>query len=323
MKTRSPQYRTVLAEELTAVHTLMLAECDTIPEPLKTSIVSLIASRGKQLRPALVLLSSRIWEATETSAILAAAAVEMLHTATLIHDDLIDGAQVRRGLATLNARWSSNAVVLAGDIIFALAAKLIARSGSPCLVERFSETLEAICVGEVRQLFGHNGSVPSIDDYYGRIYAKTGSLFALCLESGAQLANRPADCIDRSRRIGTALGEAFQITDDVLDVIGDATRLGKPVGTDLRQGMATLPVLLYADAHPDDKRLEAVLQRTLDPAAFQQMLTDLRQSNAPEAALKVAKTRATEASLLIRELPDTPPRRALEEIVQFAFERQY
>lgn len=317
------QYRTLLCEDLEDVRALMLSECLGVPSQLRLPIQMLIEGGGKRLRPALVLLSSKLSQVDRDKALVTAAAVEMLHTATLIHDDLIDDAAVRRGVHTLNAHWTPTATVLAGDVIFALAAKLIARAGSPSLVQRFAETLETICLGEIGQMFGRNGDVPSIERYYRRIYAKTASLFSLCVESGPVLAEGSQTIIERGQRLGRLIGEAFQIADDVLDLMGTPAQMGKPVGTDLAQGLVTLPVLLYAQAHPEDARLDQVLHGTPGESDVNDLILAIRASDAPTEAMTRAEAHADEALTLMQAYPDGPYRRALEEIVRFAVRRRY
>ncbi len=317
------QYRTLLRDDLKAARSLMLSTCQSIPQPVRLPVATLIMGGGKRLRPALVLLSAYLCDADPGKALLAAAAVEMLHTATLIHDDLIDNSFIRRGVETLNVQWSSTATVLAGDIVFALAAKLIAQTENPFLIERFAVALETICRGELDQMIGRNGSVPEIDAYYERIYAKTASLITLCAESGPILAGSSMDTITQSRRFGRLLGEAYQITDDVLDLLGDTQRLGKPVGSDLRQGLVTLPVLLYAEAVPEDKRVHQIAHGDADERTISSFITDLLASNAADQALAMAQSRADEALAIIQEYPDTVYRRAAEEIVHFSVRRAY
>jgi geranylgeranyl pyrophosphate synthase len=316
-------YRTLLQDDLDGVRTHMLDECRRIPGTIRHPVNALIESGGKRLRPALVLLSSYLCNADRRQAVITAAAVEMLHTATLIHDDLIDEAAVRRGVGTLNAAWSPMVTVLAGDVVFSLAAKLIARGGSTTLMGRFATTLETICLGEIGQMFERNGDLPSVESYYRRIYAKTASLFSLCTEAGPVLAGCSARRVARGRRLGKLLGQAFQITDDVLDLMGATAELGKPVGSDLSQGLATLPVLIYEREHPADGRLRAVLARTSDRDTLHDLMADIRVSHAPQQAMAVAEGHAAEALHLIGEHPETPYRRALEEIAHFAVRRQY
>ena len=302
-----------------------------LPDPVAPALAAIINGGGKRLRPALVLLSAHMFDVNTPSTIPVAAAVEMLHTATLIHDDLIDCALVRRGEQTLNANWSAAATVLTGDVAFAWAAELATRGQNLKLVERFSETLTIICNGELNQMFTNRDQLPTEADYYNRIFSKTASLFALAAESGPLLARRTETDAQKLRIFGKLLGEAFQIVDDVLDFMGDETTLGKPIGSDLRQGIITLPVLHYYHCHPNDVRIHAILAcaghkrnaQVCTEDTIDSLIADLRQSDAAEWAMQQAETRSTEAQALLNTYPDTPYRRAMQEIAAFAVRRQY
>lgn len=329
MKRDALQYRTLLREDLAQVRRIMLDHIARSPQATQAPLAAIINGGGKQLRPALTLLSAYLCNADHDKALVSAAAVEMLHTATLIHDDLIDRTLIRRGVETLNAAWTPAATVLTGDIVFALAAKLIAGSDSPRLVQRFAETLETICAGEIQQMFEDHGAIPSIGAYDARIFAKTASLFSLCTETGAILAGCSNTEAERARRFGKLLGKAFQIADDVLDLMGNTDVLGKPVGNDLRQGLVTLPVLRYYETHPEDLRLQQILRATNQAerdereATLLALIVDIRASNAPEWAMARAETHIDEALALLTVHPDTPYRRAMEEIARFAVQRRY
>ncbi len=326
------EYRTLLREELQDVNHLMLKIHSRTPGQVSEAIGRMINSGGKRLRPALVLLSAHLCGADIHRAIPLAAAVEMLHTATLIHDDLIDKASVRRGVQTLNARWSSAATVLAGDIAFAWAANLATRGEDLSLTVRFSEVLEVICNGELLQMFGER-EIPLIQRkhvtnvaacsraYYKRIYAKTASLFALATEVGPRLANASSEEINRLHDFGKLVGQAFQIADDVLDLMGTETLLGKPVGSDLRQGLITLPILRYVEAQPEDDRVLKILHG--NKAFIQGVIADFRRSGVAEHVMEEASNHVKMALTYLSSYPNTPYRRAMEEIADFAIRRRY
>ncbi len=315
------QYRRLLGHELTVVQDLMLAECSSIPLPLRDAVEALVMGGGKRLRPAIVLLFAHMCEADPDKALTTAAGVEMLHTATLVHDDLIDHARTRRGIETLNAHWSTPATVLTGDIVFALAAKLIARSENPLLVQRFAETLEVICTGELEQLFGRHQGLPTLETYYARVFAKTGSLFALCAQSGPILAGCADQLVEQAYRFGALLGQAFQIADDVLDFVGDPRTMGKPIGSDLREGIVTLPVMEYINSHPGDDRVRVIFESHSDESTIHALVEAIRASHAPERAMARARAHAEEALTLIQRYPESPQRAAVAEIVNFAVHR--
>jgi geranylgeranyl pyrophosphate synthase len=227
-----------------------LQDTSAVALPALRSLLDLVfASGGKRIRPALVFACARLGRADPEHVIHLAAAIETLHAASLVHDDLIDESLVRRGMPTLNTRWGASATVLAGDWLFARAAGFAADTESVPVVKVFARTLMTLADGELRQLFGRSG-VPSADEYEYRIYAKTASLFEAATECAAELVVGDRPRVEALARFGRELGNAFQIADDILDFTGDAERLGKPVGSDLRSGQVTLPVMLHLARHP-------------------------------------------------------------------------
>jgi len=282
----------------------------------------LIGRGGKRIRPILVLLSAHLCGADMDRAVWAAAGAEMLHTATLIHDDLIDGSLMRRGAETLNSRWSPGATVLTGDYAFARAAHLVARTGSVRLTRRFAETLMVICNGEIRQMFDGRRGEGTREEYERRIYAKTASLIALSAEAGAILAEAGEEITRALRTYGEQLGLAFQIVDDVLDFVADEETLGKPVGSDLRQGLVTLPVLLFLEENPDHPvvrtALESPSRNTVEAA-----VRVIAASPAIDASLADARQRIDRAVGALSSLPSGPYRAALEDLARFVVERRF
>lgn len=283
----------------------------------------LLGSGGKRLRPALVFLSARLCGADPDGALCAAAGVEMLHTATLVHDDLIDGSLMRRGAETLNARWSPAATVLTGDYLFARAAYWVARTENPRLVQRFAETLMVICNGEIRQMFNERGKVPSFQEYEQRIYAKTASLIALSAESGAILAHTDEVTIAAMRTYGERLGLAFQVVDDVLDFVADERTLGKPVGSDLRQGLVTLPVILFLEQGGDHPALHRILNHGSSDPAVQEAVRAIAASPAIERSLQVAREYIREAKEALQSFPPSEYWTALLDLADFVVRRQF
>jgi geranylgeranyl pyrophosphate synthase len=293
-------------------------------EVLTAAIEHLLSSGGKRVRPALVILTSRLYSAEVGPKVLAlAAAVEMLHTASLVHDDLIDGALLRRGIPTLNAKWTPGATILTGDYLFARAAGLAAQSGSLRVMDIFAETLMVICTGELKQQFSDLQTRVQRDDYHARIYAKTASLFALATEAAGVLACASDDEITALREYGMSLGMAFQVVDDVLDFIGDETRLGKPVGSDLRQGIITLPTLCYLEQHPDDGLIVRLLQEGRGSEKdIDRAVEAIRQSGAIDTALEEARHFAHRSLQALRQVPSGFPCQAMQDLTDFVIQRR-
>lgn len=293
-------------------------------EVLTAAIEHLVTSGGKRIRPALVILSSRLFSPDlSPESISLGAAVEMLHTASLVHDDLIDGSLLRRGIPTLNATWTPAATVLTGDYLFARAADLAAQTGSLRVMRLFSNTLMIICAGELKQQFSDVETRARREDYDARIYAKTASLLELATEAAGILGQASEPQIDALRDYGRCLGMAFQIVDDVLDFMGDEGQLGKPVGGDLRQGLVTLPTIYYLEQNPQDTFIRSLLRRGHDgDADIHRAIDLLRDSGAIQAALDEAR-RFTRCALdALSPLPPGPALQSLRDLAEFVVERQ-
>ncbi len=288
---------------------------------LFSALGHLLSSGGKRVRPAVALLTGLMYGADPDRLVTLGAAIELLHTATLVHDDLIDGALFRRGIATLNARWSPAATVLTGDYVFARAAKMAAETDSIEVMRLFSETLATIVNGELTQMFTSRGLV-SREDYYQRIYAKTASMFVLATTAAALLSPADHEVIEIAHQIGNDIGMAFQIVDDVLDFTGEQTTVGKPVASDLRQGLITLPTLYYFESHADDPDLLAILDgQYYSEERIERLVGDIRKSGAIEQSMDEARKYIQCALDSLRQQPECLERYALEDLTQYIVER--
>ena len=289
---------------------------------LRSALEHLLAAGGKRVRPTLGLLVGNMLGAPEDKLITLGASVELLHTATLVHDDLIDGALLRRGMPTLNARWSPAATVLTGDFLFARAAKLAAETDYLPLMKLFSETLATIVNGELTQMFSARGVIDR-NNYYNRIYAKTASLFEMSSLAAAMVATEDQDIRDSMKAFGYEVGMAFQIVDDILDFTGDQSTVGKPIGSDLLNGLATLPAIYYAEEHPDD---EDVLSLPgggwKDTARVQRLVDGIRKNAAIEKAMNEACQAVSRALGALEDAPASLEREALENLAKFIVDRK-
>ena len=314
-----------IREELALVEAKLRSASEGAYPPLAMAIRMLLDSGGKRLRPALAILSARFHPPPDLGAVIAVgAAVEMLHMATLVHDDLIDGALLRRGNPTLNASWGLESTVLAGDYMFARAAAFAAETGSPRVISLFARTLMTICDGELRQIFGHLDWEQPKEEYYRRIFSKTASLFAASAESGAVLSQASEAEVQSLRDYGHYLGMAFQIVDDVLDFVGDETVMGKPVGNDLRQGTLTLPVFYFLRFHPERAAaLRSLVEEEDRAGGVAQAVEMIRRSSAIEAARQEARDFIARAKEALQSLPAVPPRRTLHQLADFVVERHW
>jgi geranylgeranyl pyrophosphate synthase len=308
-------------ERLQDVETLMRAQAEGNHPDLSAAMNHLLHAGGKRVRPAVALLTGAMLGADPDRLLNLAGAVELLHTATLVHDDLIDGALLRRGSATLNAQWTPAATVLTGDFIFARAAKLAADTGSVTVMQLFAEALTTIVNGEITQYFRSKG-IANREDYYTRIYAKTASMFELASAAAAVLSPVDDQTVENARRFGHEIGMAFQIVDDVLDFTGEQARVGKPVGSDLRQGLITLPALYYFDANPNDPDMRSVIERNgHNRSQLDRLIDAVRESNAIALALEEADEYVQRALDLLEEFPYSPTRNALADLATYITRR--
>jgi geranylgeranyl pyrophosphate synthase len=310
----------VIQDELSLVEERLLVE-----EPSKQNIITdsafhLLQAGGKRIRATICLLSAEIFNADLEKSLSLAAGVEMLHTATLVHDDIIDGSKLRRGIPTLNASHDGKLSLLIGDYFFARAANLVAETNNLDIMTQFSETLMTILNGEVNQQFSR-WQVDS-QGYIDRIYAKTGAMFVLAAKSAATLAEADKDGLLAMERYGYHTGIAFQIVDDVLDFTSNHTQLGKPVGSDLREGIFTLPVLIYAKKYPNDPDLNQLLEiLRADQPAIDRLITSIKASGVIDEALDEARILVSRGHLALEGIPHSRYVEALSSIGKSAVDR--
>jgi geranylgeranyl pyrophosphate synthase len=286
----------------------------------------LLSAGGKRLRPLVLLLAARPFVYNLDRLVPAAAGVELLHTASLIHDDTVDHAEVRRGKPTLNSLVSTETVILFGDYIFARAAMLAAATSNPRVVGVFASTLGDICDGELREIFTARELKQSMDDYKRRIYGKTAALFAGSAEMGAILGDATEDEIASMRRYGKNVGMAFQIVDDVLDLRESTSQIGKPAGLDLRQGTVTLPTMLYFEHNGLDSAKSDVVRRAVGGNGateddYAMATTVIRESGALERSLSVASRYVEDAKNDLRCIPHGETREMMEALADESLSR--
>ena len=289
---------------------------------LRSALEHLLQAGGKRIRPTLGLLVGNMLGAHEERLITLGASVELLHTATLVHDDLIDGALLRRGMPRLNARWSPAATVLTGDFLFARAAKLAAETDYLPLMKLFAETLATIVNGELTQMFSARGIIER-DNYYQRIYAKTASLFEMAALAATMVATEDEDMRGSMKVFGYEVGIAFQIVDDILDFTGEQSAVGKPIGSDLLNGLVTLPAIYYAEANPDNEDVLSLPEGGWkDTNRVQRLVDNIRQSEAIQQAMDEARQAVSRALKSLNDAPASPEREALEDLAKFIVDRK-
>ncbi len=300
----------------------MRTQADESHPDLRAALEHLLAAGGKRIRPTLGLLVGNMLGAPLEKLVTLGAAVELLHTATLVHDDLIDGSLLRRGMATLNARWSPPATVLTGDYLFARAAKLAAETDHLPLMKLFSETLATIVNGELTQMFTSRGLI-NRDNYYKRIYAKTASLFEMTSRSAAMVSPASEETAEAMRDFGYQIGVAFQIVDDILDFTGDQNAVGKPLGSDLLNGLVTLPAIYYAEANPDDVDIVSLPNGGwTNNDNMTRLVDNIRASDVSKKAMLEAEQHVDRALACLESMEPCAERDALENLAKYIVDRK-
>jgi len=277
---------------------------------------------GKRIRPALVLLSGKSYAYNLTHLLPMAMAVELLHTATLVHDDAIDKSLVRHGRPTINKVWDEERAVLLGDYLFAKATEFAAATENLRVITLCAQTLMTISSGELNQIFNAFNLEQTRQHYLQRIFSKTASLFSLATESGAILSQAPAKSIEALKDYGYNFGIAFQIVDDILDFIGTEEELGKPVGSDLAQGTLTLPAMLVLERYPEDNPVKRLFQNRDKQENIKMALELVRNSSIVEECYAVASDYAAKACHNLDLLPHGASRRALVELADYVVNRK-
>ena len=313
---------TPVQEQIVLVEERMRAQGEDYHPDLHAAMDHLLAAGGKRIRPTLGMLIGNMLGGETDRLVTFCAAAELLHTATLVHDDLIDGALLRRGAETINARWSSAATVLTGDFIFARAAKLAAELDNLEAMRVFAETLAIIVNGELTQLFSARGVI-NRENYYQRIYAKTASLFEMVARVSSTLSTDHTPTINSMRKFGYELGMAFQIVDDLLDFTGEQSAVGKPLGSDLLQGLVTLPAIYYAESNPEHPDVRSLAAGGWgDQERMERLVEAIRKSDAIQKAMREAEESIERAVSCLADFPPSEERDALESLARYVVDRR-
>ena len=306
----------------------VLADVANVDHALLSSMLSeVLRAGGKRLRPALVLLVGKLHDYDADRLVKLAAATELLHTATLLHDDVVDQSTMRRGRPTLYTQVGNKAAVLVGDYMYAKSAFFATATGSLRVMELFADSVMVVCQGQIDESARKNGSYTEQppEAYYSTIQSKTAALFVLACDAAAELSGAGAGAAEALHRYGEQVGLAFQVVDDILDVTGDEQQLGKAVGSDLRQRVVTLPVIYARDSVPA-ALLDAVYGRDIDggPApddAVRELLGAIQRSSAVERCYADARALVAGARANLAVLPAGPPRDALDELAEYVVAR--
>ncbi|MFQ3622490.1 MAG: polyprenyl synthetase family protein, partial [Acetobacteraceae bacterium] len=314
----------LVRDDLDACNRTIVARMQSPVELIPRLAAHIVAAGGKRLRPLLTLASARMCGYRGTRHVNLAACVEFIHTATLLHDDVVDESALRRGLASANAVFGNKASVLVGDFLFSRSFELMVEDGALPVLAILSRASATIAEGEVLQLVTQNDLATTEERYLDVIRGKTAALFAAATRIGAVVAGRPAEEEAALETYGTALGLAFQLVDDLLDYAADERRLGKTVGDDFREGKVTLPVLLaYARG---DEGERAFWRRTIEdleqgPNDLATAIGLMRRHGAFEETARRARKLAGEAKAALAIFADGPEKRALADVADFAVAR--
>jgi octaprenyl-diphosphate synthase len=314
-----------LEKDMAEVNRTILARMES-HVPLIPELAShLIAAGGKRIRPLLTLASAALFGCDNGRQHRLAACVEFIHTATLLHDDVVDASDQRRGRASANALFGNEAAVLVGDFLFSRSFQLMVEDGSLDVLRILSNASAVIAEGEVMQLSTANDITTTEEQYFQVIRAKTAALFAAACEVGAVVAGRPAAECAAMRDYGMALGIGFQISDDVLDYAASEKRLGKSLGDDFREGKMTLPVIkAIAQATPAEREFWArCMEDGPEDADFSEALSLLKKHKSFDASLNAARVHAEAGRKALMILPDSALRQELLDLIAFAVERDY
>ncbi|HEX6102090.1 MAG TPA: polyprenyl synthetase family protein [Alphaproteobacteria bacterium] len=312
------------AEDMAAVNTLILARMQSPVALIPQLAGHLIAAGGKRLRPMLTVASARLCGYQGARHHRLAAAVEFIHTATLLHDDVVDESDLRRGLATANAVWGNKPSVLVGDFLFARAFELMVADGSLRVLDILSRASAVITEGEVMQLVTANDVATSEGAYLEVIKSKTAALFAAACRIGAVIGDRPRAEEEALDEYGRNLGIVYQLVDDALDYSADQAKLGKTVGDDFKEGKITLPTILAYLRGDEEER--AFWRRTLEelhqePGDLERAIQLMRRHGALEDTILRARHYGAMARDALGVFPDGREKRALADVVDFCIER--
>lgn len=318
-----PAFAASVRDGVGRIEQLMDAEFRSADDIMTESLTHLFKAGGKRFRPLFTVLSAQIGPNPDSVDVtIAGAVIELVHLATLYHDDVMDEAEVRRGTPTANVRWGNNVAILAGDYLFATASRLVSRLG-PEAVRLIAETFAQLVTGQMRETRGFVEGSDPIEHYLKVVYEKTGCLIAAAGRFGAMFSGADADQVERLSRLGGIVGTAFQISDDIIDIDSDSRESGKLPGTDVREGVHTLP-MVYAlrEAGPEAARLRELLVGPIDDdEAVAEALALLRASPGMAKAKHSLQEYAAQAHQELALLPDVPGRHALQTLVDYTISR--
>ena len=288
---------------------------------LAEPLAYVLESSGKRVRPGITLLAGKFFQYDLDTLVPMATSIELFHNATLVHDDAVDNAMLRRGKTAVNSLWGDGVAVLLGDYLFSLAADLVCSIGNFRVMSMFAKTLTEISGGQLRETFSAYGWNQNRESYYEQIYSKTASLFAAATGTGAVLSDAPEEAVSALTSYGKNLGMAFQVIDDILDFTGNEGELGKPVGSDLLQGTLTLPVILLMEQRPQDNIRQRLAEKPGDQEEVSRVIEMVRNSSILEECYQIAGGFSSQACRDLEALPENTSHGSLLDLADYVIER--
>lgn len=318
----SPALEATLIEQMAQVEALLRSHTKSDYPFVDETAHHLVAAGGKRLRPLLTLLTAQFGDSTRQEVIAAAVACEITHLATLYHDDVMDEAQLRRGVESANVRWSNTIAILTGDFLFAKSSDLLADLGAEA-VRLQARTFERLVIGQIMEVQGPNPGQDPLEHYLKVVADKTGSLIAASARYGGMVSGAPSEITDIVTAFGEKIGVAFQLADDVIDIASESSQSGKTPGTDLREGVLTLVTLnVMKSTDLADRELQKLLSAPIkDEAIVQQILSELRGHKALSQSHEQLHRIARQARLLLGPLPICDATGALMSLCDAVIER--
>lgn len=316
----------LVKDDMDAINRIILDKAVSDVEMIPELAHHLIDSGGKRLRPMLTLAAAKLCGYTGKKHVRVASAVEFMHTATLLHDDVVDESNTRRGKKTARMIWGNQASVLVGDFLLGQAFRMLVDVGNMQVLKILSNAAAVIAEGEVMQLAAAKNTATTEDEYLAIINAKTAALFAGAAESGGAIAERPADEVSALKSYGKNLGLAFQLVDDALDYAGETSKLGKSVGDDFREGKITLPVILSYRRGSEEERAfwkRTIVEGDIGGDDLDHAIALMRRHKAIEATLERARSYGAIARDAMAIFKDSPEKGALQDVIAFCVDRAH
>lgn len=316
--------RSLVAADLTATDTFISNELKSHVDLINQLVQYILSCGGKRIRPLLVLLSARAFDHHDQKHITLAAAIELIHTATLLHDDVVDNSHLRRGRETAHMIWGSDASVLVGDFLYSRAFQLIVGLQNLPIMNLFANATNIIAEGEVLQLINCGNPETTESAYYDVIHRKTAKLFEVSSQLGSALANTNEADMQAMGKYGLNLGVAYQLIDDALDYNASTEETGKNIGTDLAEGKPTLPLIhALREGTPTEAKLirKAIKKGSTDN--LESILAIIESTQAIEYTANAAKLHAEKANEALIQIPDSPYRQALHQLADFVVTRNH